>query len=115
LGATNAIIPVPVPVKPETRDEVLEVIKTYFDNMAADVTAEELDPIKEYMVKNAVEAREKNDSWNGAIAGSLINGVDSFNGNIEAINATTVADVQNFMRNLLDQGNYRVVLLEAAE
>ncbi|MDE6109864.1 MAG: insulinase family protein, partial [Muribaculaceae bacterium] len=115
LGGTNAIIQVPVPVKPETRDEVLEVIKTYFDNMAADVTAEELDPIKEYMVKNAVEAREKNDSWNGAIAGSLINGVDSFNGNIEAINATTVADVQNFMRNLLDQGNYRVVLLEAAE
>lgn len=115
LGGTNAIIQVPVPVKPETREEVLEIIKTYFDNMASDVTAEELDPIKEYMVKNAVEAREKNDGWNGAIAGSLINGVDSFNGNIEAINATTVADVQNFMRNLLDQGNYRVVLLEAAE
>ena len=115
LGANNAFIQSPFPVKPEVKDEVLEVVHAKFNEMAENITDEELNPIKEYMLKNATEALEKNDKWNNAIAGSLINGVDTFNGAADVINAITTADVQNFMRNLLDQNNYRVVILNPAE
>lgn len=86
-----------------------------FREMAEIVTDEELNPIKEYMLKNATESLEKNESWTNAIAGSLINGVDTFNGAADVINAITTTDIQNFMRNLLEQGNYRVMVLDPAE
>lgn len=115
LGATNALIQVPCPIKPEMKDEVLAVIDTKFREMAENVSDDELNPIKEYMIKDATESLEKNDAWNGGIVGSLLNGVDTFNGKADVINAITTADVQNFMRNLLDQGNYRVIVLDPAE
>ena len=47
--------------------------------------------------------------------GSLINGVDTFNGADEVISAITTADIEAFMRDLLGQGNYRVIILDPAE
>lgn len=115
LNATNAFIQAPFPVKPGVKDEVIEVVNGKFREMAEIVTDEELNPIKEYMLKNATESLEKNESWTNAIAGSLINGVDTFNGAADVINAITTTDIQNFMRNLLEQGNYRVMVLDPAE
>ena len=40
--------------------------------------------------------------------------MDTFNGDIESINAITVKDVQDYMRNLNAQGNYRTVILDPA-
>ena len=64
------------------------------------------------MSKNAVSDREKNEAWSGSIAATALNGVDVFNGRDEAIGAITTKDVQNFMRALLDQNNYRVIVLD---
>ena len=80
--------------------------------MAENVSEDELQPIKEYMSKNAVSDREKNEAWSGSIAATALNGVDVFNGRDEAIGAITTKDVQNFMRALLDQNNYRVIVLD---
>jgi len=115
IGGTNVFIQTPFPMKPEMKDEVLAVVESMFREMADKVTDEELNPIKEYMLKNHTESLEKNDSWNNAISGSLLNGVDTFNGAADVINAITTDDVKAFMRNLLDQGNYRVIVLDPAE
>ena len=48
------------------------------------------------------------------MAGEALNGVDTFHGAEEMYKAMTVADIQNFMKKLNAQGNYRVVLLEPA-
>ena len=115
IGGNNAMIQSPFPVKPELKDEVLAVVNDKFREMGEKVTDEELSPIKEFMIKNVSESREKNESWNNAIVGSLINGVDTFNGADEVISAITTADIEAFMRDMLGQGNYRVIILDPAE
>jgi len=112
LGPSNAMIQTVFPMKPEMRDQVLEYIAGEFKAMAGNVTAEELDAVKEYMIKSVKESQERNEGWLNSINGWLINGVDTFNGAIDAINAITIDDVQNFMKQLNGQNNYRVIMLE---
>ncbi len=115
MGKTNTFMQSPFPVKPELKAEVIEVVNSKFREMAENITDEELNPIKEYMVKNATENLEKNESWSNAITGSLLNGVDTFNGAADVVNSVTTADIMNLMRDLLKQGNFRVMVLDPAE
>ncbi|WP_303037008.1 pitrilysin family protein [uncultured Duncaniella sp.] len=103
------------PMKPEMKNEVLDFIKSQYKAMEKDITPEELNPIKEYMVKSFTESKEKNGAWLGAILGYQTNGVDTFNNNIETMNSITVQDVMNFMKVLNAQGNYRVLTLDPAK
>ena len=112
IGTQNASISTSFPMKPEMKDQVLTEIRSIIGDMASNVSKEELDKVKEYMVKNYTENRELNEGWFGAIRGWLINGVDTFNGNIESMNSITTADITAFVKNLLAQGNYRVVILD---
>ena len=112
MGKTNVVLQTAFPMKPELKDETLAVIHDIIYSMAENVSEDELQPIKEYMSKNAVSDREKNEAWSGSIAATALNGVDVFNGRDEAIGAITTKDVQNFMRALLDQNNYRVIVLD---
>lgn len=100
------------PMKPEMKEEVLTFIKGQFKDMETNVTPEELNPIKEYMVKSYTEDKEKNRPWLTGIAGFQLNGVDTFNGNIDSMNSITVNDVMDFMKALNAQNNYRVVILD---
>ncbi|MDE6269946.1 MAG: insulinase family protein [Muribaculaceae bacterium] len=111
VNDNNIMIQVPFPTKPEVKDEVIAVVKEKFQSMADQVNDDELNPIKEFMIKEATEGREKNEDWNSAITGYLINNVDTFNGIDDVINSITTADIQAFMKDLLNQGNYRVVIL----
>ncbi len=113
LGPANAQLQTAFPMKPEMRQEVLDFIKNEFKNMESNITEEELNPTKEYLVKEFTASKEKNSGWLGGINGWVSNGIDSFNNNVETVQAVTVADVQNFMKKLNDQNNYRVVILEA--
>ena len=92
--------------------KVLGMIEGEFNDMTQNITAEELNKVKEFMVKSQQEALEKNGSWTSAMAQTQLNGVDSFNGAIDELNAVTEQDVKDFMKRLLDQGNYRIVILD---
>lgn len=111
----NVFIQVPFPTKPEVKDEVLAVVREKFQSMADGVTDDELNPIKEFMLKEAQENLEKNDAWAGAITGSLINGVDTFNGIDKVISGVTTEKVAAFMKQLIDQNNCRIVILDPAK
>lgn len=110
-GKNNIVLQSGFPMKPELQQEVLDAIKAEIDDMTRNVSEEELSKIKEYMVKNYTEARELNEGWLGGIGGWTRNNVDTFNGNIESINALTVNDVMDFMKQINGQGNYRVFIL----
>lgn len=110
----NTVIQSVFPMKPEKRAEVLKVIADEFKGMESNITADELAKVVEFSVKNVNEALTQNDAWLGAMAGEALNGVDTFHGAEEMYKAMTVADIQNFMKKLNAQGNYRVVLLEPA-
>ena len=115
VSTPNATMQTAFPMKPELKAEVLEFIANEFKAMESNITAEEVAKVVEFMVKNANEDKELNAPWLGAISDSLLNGVDTFNGNVEVLNSITPADVQNFMKALNASGNYRVVMLEPAE
>lgn len=108
----NAIVQTAFPMKPELKDETLVVIKDICKAMTENVTTEELKPVIEYLLKTNTESLKENDDWAGSMAATSINGVNVFLGREEVINSITPADVQNFMRELLAQDNYRVVVLD---
>ncbi|MDE5553651.1 MAG: insulinase family protein, partial [Muribaculaceae bacterium] len=54
LGNVNTMLQTGFPMKPEMRDETLAVISDLIYSMAENVTDEELNPIKEFMAKDAV-------------------------------------------------------------
>ncbi len=103
------------PMKPELKDKVLGMIKNEFVGMESNITEEEFNKVKEFMVKSQTEALEKNNSWLNGLVGYQMNGVDTFNSAIATINSITIEDVQNFMKEFNKQGNYRVVILDPAE
>lgn len=112
IGKYPVTIQSAFPMKPEMKEKVLGMIETEFNNMASNVTDEELNKVKEFMVKSSTEEKELNKPWINAMVGTSLNGVDAFNNNIETINALTTADVMAFMKELLSQGNYQVVVLD---
>ena len=103
------------PMKPELQKEVLDYVAKAFKEMETTVKPEELAKVTEFMIKNVKEQREKNQAWLNGMAGEALNGVDTFNGAEEMYASFTVDDIQNFMKKLNGQGNYRVILLEAEE
>ncbi|MDE5727496.1 MAG: insulinase family protein [Duncaniella sp.] len=111
-GLTPATLLTQFPMKPEMKDQVLDFIKSQFKAMESDITPEELNPAKEYMAKNYTESKEKNGPWKASLQGYIINGVDTFNGNVETLSTITVEDVQNYMKALNGAGNYRIVILD---
>lgn len=100
------------PMKPEMKQEVLDFIAAEIERMKGNVTQEELNKVIEFMVKSANEGKEKNSNWMSAISGWTENGVDTFNGNVETLQSITVADVQQFLTDLMAQGNYAIVILD---
>lgn len=112
IGLYPVSIQIAFPMKPEMKDKVLKMIEQEINAMTTNVTDDELNKVKEFMVKSFTEEKELNDPWISAMAASTLNGVDSFNDNIDVINALTTADVKNFMKELLSQDNYQTVILE---
>ncbi len=108
----NTILQSVFPMKPEMKEQVLDIIASEFKNMESDVTAQELAKAVEFKVKEATEAKEKNDAWLGTMAGTALNGVDVFNGNVELLQSLTPADVQDFMKRMNADGTYRVIILD---
>ncbi len=109
----NAFLQIAFPMKPEMKDETLPIIKDMVFAMTSTITADEINPIKEYMIKSATEKLEDNESWAGAIAGCSLNGVQTFTNAVDVINSITIEQVQKFMAEFLGQGeNYRVIVLD---
>lgn len=115
LKGSNASMEISFPMKPEMKEKILDIIKGEFSKMENEITPEELNKVKEFMAKQYTENKEKNGSWMNAIQNFLLGGVDTFNGNVDAVNSVTANDVKAFMKSLNSQKNYRVVILDPAK
>ena len=114
-GETNVTIQVPFPMKPELQNEVMEAIANIFSEMGTTISDDELNPIKEFMVKEATEGLEDNGAWLSAIVGYQLNEVDTFNGRADMVNSITVQDLQNYWNEIMSQGKTAIILLEPTE
>ncbi len=108
----NAVIESVFPMKPEMKDKVLEIIAGQFDDMTSNITAEELNKVKEYMVKDATANLKKNTAWEGAMEGYAILPVNTFTNAVDEINAITPDDVKAYMKEFMKQNNYRVFIMD---
>lgn len=115
IGEQNTMIQSAFPMKPEMEEKVLGMIKNEFNSMESNITEEELAPVREFMLKQIADGREKNGTWMGTINGWLINGVDNLDGAEEIWTKMTAADLMKLMKEVNKQGNYRAIILAPAE
>ena len=112
IDIDNVEILTAFPMKPEMKDKVLDIIRHQIEDLSKNISEEELATVKEFMNKSYVEGREKNGSWMNGIKGWLLNGVDTFNDNINVLSSITTSDITALMKSLLDQKNYHVIVLD---
>ncbi len=110
----NANVIVPFPMNPDQKDTVLAAIKKEFDDMAQNITEEELGKVKEYLIKSYIERSEQNDAWAGYISNWYLTGSNNLKDAVEIVSAITPARVQQFVKMMNDQGNYHTVILDPA-
>lgn len=108
----NASIITAFPMNPEMKEKVLESIEAEFKAMAEEITPEELNKVKEYMVKNYAERMEQNHPWASYLTRWILTGQNMISNAQEEVNAITTSDIQKFMKNMNKQKNYRVVILD---
>lgn len=112
IDIDNVEILTAFPMKPEMKDKVLDIIRRQIEDLSKNISEEELATVKEFMNKSYVEGREKNGAWMSGINGWLLNGVDTFNDNINVLSTITTSDIKALMKSLLDQKNYHVIVLD---
>ena len=113
----NYNIQVYCPVKPEKKDSALMLVRLDIDKIAAEgVTAEELQKVKEFEVKDFADKQRKNGYWQGLITSMIVWGKDTQKDYIEITKALTSDDIRDFVRNvLLKQNNVITVSMLPAD
>lgn len=115
LSEMNTEILTAFPMKPEMKEKALGLIETEFERIGQEVEESELKAVKEFMVKSFTQGLEQNGSWLNAISGWTLNGVDTFTNAVAETNAITVNDIKTFAKELRNQKNYRVIILDPAQ
>ncbi len=114
-GEQNAYLQIYFPMKPELSAEVQTAIDEIVNNMTSDVTEAELAAVKEYMLKNIAEQLEDNSAWAGAMTSiRALNGIDTLSDAAAVLNSITVDDVMNTWKEILNQNNRHLIILNPA-
>lgn len=111
-GTVNAMLQTALPMKPETKDAVLAAIAAQLEDMAVNISDAELAKVKEFMLKSQTENERKNGPWAGAMSGYSLRPVDTFICAKETITGITPSDIKAFIKELLKQNNYKVIVLD---
>lgn len=76
---------------------------------------EDFTKVKEYMNKSYNENLRENGYWLGVLHNKYFYGEDTHTESLNTINSITPADIQNFVKQLLDQGNLATVVMMPKE
>ncbi|MDE6610997.1 MAG: insulinase family protein, partial [Muribaculaceae bacterium] len=112
MGENNTIFQIAFPMKPEMKKEALDAIKDIVYSMTSTVTEAEVKPAVEFMQKEAAESLRENSDWAGSMTATTLNGVQTFLKTEDALKTITPAEVHKFMKAVLDQDQYRVIVLD---
>lgn len=94
------------PVKPAQLDSALLLMKQGIDDIAAKgVTAEELDKVKQFELKDYADSQKKNGYWMGLIYNKSIWNKDERTGFEDAVKSVSSKDIQDFVNNVLLKQN----------
>ncbi|WP_291530728.1 M16 family metallopeptidase [Bacteroides sp. UBA939] len=91
---------------PSKREKLMKIIFGEMDNLAnAGPTEENLNKVKEFMLKKHAEDLKENSYWLGSIDEYLYTGMNRVNDYTQTINGITAKDVQKFANDLFKQKN----------
>ncbi|MBM6889791.1 insulinase family protein [Bacteroides caecigallinarum] len=98
-------------VKPEKKDRALEIIRSEFEKLAKETPVEELDKVKEFMVKQYAENEHTNSYWCSMMAGNELKPSEVFAQAEKAILSVTPEELSEYVGKVMEQNNYRVLVM----
>ena len=98
-------------VKPEKKDRALEIIRSEFEKLAKETPVEELDKVKEFMVKQITEDEHTNSYWCSMMAGNELLPSEICVKAEQTIQSITPEEVSNYVNKVMKQNNYRVLVM----
>ena len=104
------------PVKPANVDQALQLMNEAIKEIAEKgVTAEELDKVKKFEIKEYQESQKNNGYWQGLISAKTFWNQDGRTGYEAAVNGVTSQDIQNFAKNVLLKQNNKCTIIMMPE
>lgn len=98
-------------VKPEKKDRALEIIRNEFDKLAKETPVEELDKVKEFMVKQITEDEHTNSYWCSMMAGNELLPSGICVKAEQTILSITPEELSGYVNEVMKQNNYRVLVM----
>ena len=98
-------------VKPEKKDRALEIIRSEFEKLAKETPVEELDKVKEFMVKQYAENEHTNSYWCSMMAGNELKPSEVFAQAEKVILSVTPEELSEYVGKVMEQNNYRVLVM----
>lgn len=98
-------------VKPEKKDRALEIIRSEFEKLAKETPVEELDKVKEFMVKQITGDEQTNSYWCSMMAGNELLPSEVCVKAEQVIQSITPKEISGYVNEVMKQNNYRVLVM----
>ena len=98
-------------VKPEKKDRALGIIRSEFENLAKETPVEELDKVKEFMVKQITGDEQTNSYWCSMMAGNELLPSEVCVKAEQVIQSITPKEISGYVNEVMKQNNYRVLVM----
>ena len=102
-------------VKPEKKDRALEIIRSEFEKLAKETPVEELDKVKEFMVKQITGDEQTNSYWCSMMAGNELMPSEVCVKAEQVIQSITPKEISRYVNEVMKQNNYRVLVMMPEE
>lgn len=102
-------------VKPEKKDRALEIIRSEFEKLAKETPVEELDKVKEFMVKQITSDEQTNSYWCSMMAGNELLPAEVCVKAEQVIQSITPKEISGYVNEVMKQNNYRVLVMMPEE
>ena len=93
------------------RVEAIDIMNAEVPALAQTCDAEMLQKVKETMLKHADDAAKTNQYWNNVLQRYQKYGIDIHTDYKQVVSTATPADIQNFMKEFLKDGNKATVIM----
>ena len=98
-------------VKPEKKDRALEIIRSEFEKLAKETPVEELDKVKEFMVKQITGDEQTNSYWCSMMASNELLPSEVCVKAEQVIQSITPKEISGYVNEVMKQNNYRVLVM----
>lgn len=98
-------------VKPEKKDRALEIIRSEFEKLAKETPVEELDKVKEFMVKQITGDEQTDSYWCSMMAGNELLPSEVCVKAEQVIQSITPKEISGYVNEVMKQNNYRVLVM----